>query len=170
MRSRWDVHGNRALETVEDLRRAATPHWAALALMGSSSCAYDWIAGDDTIEWLGNPVELFDLDAAEIPASRAAIVALMRPGARLPLDKMVYADASGRETFSGRYALRTKTGGYVAIEDRGRRCLDPLAITQHGDAVGQFHDLVELVGDEDEACALIAQLAHLPEKVVGFLA
>ena len=81
MRSRWDVHGNRALETVEDLRRAVTPHWAALALMGSSSCAYDWIAGDDAIEWLGNPVELFDLDAAKIPASRAEVMALMRPGA-----------------------------------------------------------------------------------------
>jgi diguanylate cyclase (GGDEF)-like protein len=148
MRSRWDVHGNRAVETVDDLRRAATPHWAALALMGSSSCAYDWIAGDDAIEWLGNPVELFDLDAAKIPASRAEVMALMRPGARLPLDKMVYADPSGRETFSGRYALRTKTGGYVAIEDRGivlrgadgriERVVGTLSTTQFGpDAQGE---------------------------------
>lgn len=136
------MHGHRAVEAVERLRQAATPHWAALALIGSSACAYDWIVDGDAIAWLGDPVDLFDLDTDRPPATRDDIAALMRPGARLPLDKMVYAGAGGRETFSGRYALRTKTGGYVAIEDRGivmrgadgriERVVGTLAATQFG--------------------------------------
>ena len=136
------MHGHRAVEAVERLRQAATPHWAALALIGSSACAYDWIVDGDAIAWLGDPVDLFDLDTDRPPATRDDIAALMRPGARLPLDKMVYAGAGNRETFSGRYALRTKTGGYVAIEDRGivmrgadgriERVVGTLAATQFG--------------------------------------
>ncbi len=57
--------------------------------------------------------------AGGAPKSRADIQALMRPGARLPLDKQTKLRADGRETFQGRYALRTTDGSYVGIEDRG---------------------------------------------------
>ncbi len=100
------------------LRQASEPHWAALALAGSSACAYDWILQNDTVTWIGDPGAMFEL-ANGTPRSRADILALMRPGARLPLDKQTLISADGRETFQGRYALRTVTGAYVGIEDRG---------------------------------------------------
>jgi len=100
------------------LRQASEPHWAALALAGSSACAYDWILDSDTVDWIGDPGAMFGL-AGGTPKSRADILALMRPGARLPLDKPVTRSADGREIFHGRYALRTESGAYVGIEDRG---------------------------------------------------
>lgn len=100
------------------LRQASEPHWAALALAGSSACAYDWILDSDTVDWIGDPGAMFGL-AGGTPKSRADILALMRPGARLPLDKPVTRSADGREIFHRRYALRTESGAYVGIEDRG---------------------------------------------------
>ncbi|MFT3810832.1 MAG: bifunctional diguanylate cyclase/phosphodiesterase [Micropepsaceae bacterium] len=104
--------------SLDVLRQASEPHWAALALAGSSACAYDWILDGDTVDWIGDPGAMFGL-AGGTPKSRAGILALMRPGARLPLDKKQAIDRDGRETFQGRYALRTSAGVYVGVEDRG---------------------------------------------------
>ena len=104
--------------SLDVLRQASEPHWAALALAGSSACAYDWIFDGDTVDWIGDPGVMFGL-AGGTPKSRADILALMRPGARLPLDKKPSVDRDGRETFQGRYALRTAAGVYVGVEDRG---------------------------------------------------
>ncbi len=104
--------------SLDALRQASEPHWAALALAGSSACAYDWILDGDTVDWIGDPGVMFGL-AGGTPKSRTDILALMRPGARLPLDKKPSVDRDGRETFQGRYALRTTDGVYVGVEDRG---------------------------------------------------
>lgn len=104
--------------SIDALRQASEPNWAALALAGSAACAYDWIVKSDTVTWIGDPGVMFGL-AEGAPRSRADILALMRPGARLPLDKQTAISPDGRETFQGRYALRTKDGSYVGIEDRG---------------------------------------------------
>jgi diguanylate cyclase (GGDEF)-like protein len=104
--------------SIDALRQASEPHWAALALAGSSACAYDLIIESDTVDWIGDPGAMFGL-AGGTPKSRADIQALMRPGARLPLDKETSISGDGRETFHGRYALRTEAGTYVGVEDRG---------------------------------------------------
>jgi len=127
--------------SVDALGQASEPHWAALALAGSSACAYDWILEGDTVSWIGDPGAMFGL-AGGTPKSRAAILALMRPGARLPLDRPPSHSPDGRETFQGRYALRTETGAYVGVEDRGlilrnaageiERVLGTLALVEAG--------------------------------------
>ena len=185
MVGRKDVLVNQAAAAIGALKTAAEPHWAALALLGSSACAYDWIVADDTVEWLGNPKELFDLPG-EIPASRADIVALMRPGARLPLDRMIYSEPGSREMFSGRYALRTAAGEYVGIEDRGivmrgadgriERVIGSLAKTQFGPDIqtektghldrAQMRDAIDAAIDwaasgETEAALLMASIDGL---------
>jgi len=104
--------------SLDALRHASEPHWAALALAGSSACAYDWIIGGDNVSWIGDPGAMFGL-AGGTPKSRAKILSLMRPGARPPIDKHPTLSSDGRETFQGRYALRTENGDYVGIEDRG---------------------------------------------------
>ena len=87
--------------SIEALRRASEPHWAALALAGSSACAYDWVLDGDKVSWVGDPGAMFGL-AGGTPKSRAAILSLMRPGARLPLDRPPTISADGRETVQGR--------------------------------------------------------------------
>ncbi len=104
--------------SIDALREASQPHWAALALAGSSACAYDWILEGDVVAWIGDPGAMFGL-AGGTPTSRADIAALMRPGARLPLDRKTMSGSDGREMFQGRYALRTSEGSYVGVEDRG---------------------------------------------------
>ena len=47
---------------------------------------------------------------------------------------------------------------------------DPLAVTHDGDLVGDALDLVHLVGDINDADALIAQAAHDAEQVLDLLA
>jgi diguanylate cyclase (GGDEF)-like protein len=176
---------SRAEHAIGALKAATEPHWAALALIGSSACAYDWIVETDRVEWLGDPKEMFGLDG-DTPTSRADIVALMRPGARLPLDKMIYSQAGGREMFSGRYALRTHDGDYTGIEDRGivmrgadgriERVVGTLSLTQFGpEAQGektghldraQMRDAIDAAIDwasssESEAALLMASIDGL---------
>ncbi|MCY1229313.1 hypothetical protein D9M72_416760 [compost metagenome] len=45
-----------------------------------------------------------------------------------------------------------------------------MAVAQHRHAIGEFHDLVELVRHEDETRSLVAQLAHQAEQKVRFFA
>lgn len=107
-----------AVEAIQALKRAAEPHWATMALFGASTCAYDWIAADDRLEWLGDPKGLFDLEG-EAPATMDALRALVRGGSRISFDKEHDIGADGRETFASRYALRTCTGDYIGVLDRG---------------------------------------------------
>ncbi len=100
---------------IADLEKGSHPSWVALALMGSSSCAYDWIVAEDKIEWIGNPSEIFGLDI--IPRSRADIANRLRPGAVLPLDKNLLED--GGDSFSGTYGLKTRDGFYINVHDDG---------------------------------------------------
>ena len=51
----------------------------------------------------------------------------------------------------------------------GVNCADVLALAQDGDAVGDLHDLIELVGDEEDAFALLGKLAHGGHKLVYLL-
>lgn len=162
--------------SLDALRQASEPHWAALALAGSSACAYDWILDGDTVAWIGDPGAMFSL-AGGTPKSRADILALMRPGARLPLDKQIVRMNDGRETFQGRYALRTTDGSYVGVEDRGlvmrgadgrvERVLGTLAIVQadqlaeertaHLDR-SQMRDAVDAAIDWASSCGTQAAL------------
>ena len=55
----------------------------------------------------------------------------------------------------------------------GRACtrhgLDRLPATQHGDAIGDFEDLVQLVADEDDRLPVGLQTANDLEELTGLL-
>ena len=42
------------------------------------------------------------------------------------------------------------------------------AVAQHGDLVGEIHDLVQLVRDEDQAFAIVLHLTQRDEKIIDF--
>ena len=94
------------------------PHWAALALMGATSCAYDWIAETDEVSWLGDTETLFGTGVTP-PRTRAAFRALMAPGTQLPSDQRNPAAGDDMESHFGRYSVRRGTGDYMTVEDRG---------------------------------------------------
>ena len=75
----------------------------------------------------------------------------------------------------GREAVGHLTVDHALDDIVGREILrlvggDPLAVTHDGDLVGDALDLVHLVGDIDDADALIAQAAHDPEQMLDFFA
>ena len=50
-----------------------------------------------------------------------------------------------------------------------RRCATISPLAHHRDVVGHRHDLAQLVGDQDDRLALVAQRAQDAEQVVGLL-
>lgn len=68
---------------------------------------------------------------------------------------------------AGEFATDHQLSDRFPVQNGRRRSLDPLAVAQHRDTIGQLHHLVELVGDEDEAGPLVAKLANLFEQHIG---
>jgi len=101
---------------VQKLRAASEPHWAALALIGAGSCAYDWTIGDDRLEWLGDAKGVLNLEG-EPPSTTAEYRKLMRPGTDGLLD--FSNGGKAEEAFTLRYEVRTRSGAYLPVEDRG---------------------------------------------------
>jgi diguanylate cyclase (GGDEF)-like protein len=112
------VQAKTTVHAVDALKRAIEPHWAVLALMGATSCAYDWIAETDTVAWLGDTDALFG-EGATPPQTRALFRSLMAPGTQLPYNACNPAAGGDMETHSGRYSVRRAGGDYRTVEDRG---------------------------------------------------
>lgn len=106
------------VQAVDTLRQASEPHWAVLALTAASACAYDWIPDSDTLCWLGDPKGLFNL-ADEAPTTIAALKAMMRPGTEGLVDFVACDPSATGESFTVHYGLRTRSGDFVEVEDRG---------------------------------------------------
>lgn len=121
------VQATSSAAALQALREAVEPQWATLALTGAGACAYDWTIGDDRLAWLGDPKALFEL-ADDAPSTCAGYRKLMRPGTDALLD---FANG-GRteEQFVLYYDLRTRSGAYMAVEDRG-------LVLRNGDGVVQ---------------------------------
>ena len=112
-----------------------------------------------------SPARTSKRDAARAPAGRAR---------RAPTDRSTASTGCAGRGLRGRRSKLTArptiiwtSSAFVRLGGRARR--DFLAVTQHGDRVGDRHHLFEVVGDEDHRHALRDEAAQRLEQLAALL-